>query len=160
MVNTTTTEATAMISTATTTTASTSQGGAAVAGALTRMRFPEPSAYWSMPGDQPNFRTWWTMPDNYLYWLERHASPADPITDKDKNRLVYSLLGPEGTSRFASNPMASRIRVRAHLLSSQKRSKRSSNPQLTPFVHTLIFCTDTSKRVRVQRSFWAFCGHY
>ncbi len=31
----------------------------------------------------------------------------DPITDEDKNRLVYSLLGLEGTSRSASNPDAS-----------------------------------------------------
>ncbi len=34
-------------------------------------------------------------------------SPTDPLMDEDKNRLVYSLLGSEGTARFASNPMAS-----------------------------------------------------
>ncbi len=51
-------------------TASTSQGGAAIAGALMRMHFPELSAYWSALGDEPNFRVWWTMLDNYLYWLK------------------------------------------------------------------------------------------
>ncbi len=109
MVNPTTMDAMPMTAMATTTTTSTSQGGAAIAGALMRMHFPEPPAYWSVLGDQPNFWTWWTTLDNYLYWLERHASLTDPITDEDKNWLVYSLLGPEGTSRFASNLMAGRM---------------------------------------------------
>ncbi len=47
--------------------------------------------------------------ENYLYWLDRHAALNDPITNEDKNRLVYSLLGAEGTARFASNPSASRL---------------------------------------------------
>ncbi len=73
------------------------------------MHFLELSAYWSDPGDQPNFQTWWMMLENYLYWLDRHASPMDPLNDEDNNWLVYTLLGPEGTSRFASNLMASRM---------------------------------------------------
>ncbi len=104
MVNPTTTEATPMINMTMMMTASMSQGGAAIAGALRRMRFPGPSTYWSVPGDQLSFRTWWTTLDN-----PRYASPTDPITDEDENQLVYSLLGLEGTSRFASNPMASRM---------------------------------------------------
>ncbi len=41
--------------------------------------------------------------------MDCHASLMDPLNDKDKNQLVYSLLGLEGTSHFASNPMASRM---------------------------------------------------
>ncbi len=76
-------------------------------GVAARIRFPEPTAYWTLPGEQPNFRTWWTTVENYLYWLERHTALNDPITNKDKNRLIYSLLGAEGTAHFASNPSAS-----------------------------------------------------
>ncbi len=36
-------------------TVSTSHGAAAIASVLSRMRFPEPSTYWSIPGDQANF---------------------------------------------------------------------------------------------------------
>ncbi len=103
---------TTMEPTATTSTATIYMAGGATQaaiGAAARIRFPETAAYWMLPGEQPNFRTWWTTVENYLYWLERHAAPNDPITNEDKNRLVYSLLGAEGTARFASNPSASRL---------------------------------------------------
>ncbi len=47
--------------------------------------------------------------ENYLYWLQQHAVPNVPVTDEDKNRLVYSLLGTEATAHFASNPSARRL---------------------------------------------------
>ncbi len=81
------------------TTALMSQGIATVTGSLSRMHFPKLSTYWSIPGDQPNFCMWWTTLENYLYWLERHASPIDPIKDEDKNQLVCSLL-PRGNLPF------------------------------------------------------------
>ncbi len=105
MVNPTTNEPTATTNTAMTSTAS----GAPIVTTASRIRFPKPSAYWNLPGEQPNFRTWWTTVENYLYWLQRHAVPNDPVTDEDKNRLVYSLLGAEGMARFASNRSYSRL---------------------------------------------------
>ncbi len=91
MVNLMTTNTTPMTNMMMVMTTSTSQGGATVASVLMKMHFLEPSAYWSIPGDQPNFWTWWTMLNNYFYWLDRHASPMDPLNDKDKYQLVCTL---------------------------------------------------------------------
>ncbi|MCP4539177.1 MAG: hypothetical protein GY832_18730, partial [Chloroflexi bacterium] len=71
---------------------------------LPRVQFPLPPPYWDHAGEQPNFRTWWMRLENYIYWLNAQRGPTTQLASEYKNRLLFSLLGSEGTSRFASNP--------------------------------------------------------
>ncbi len=66
-------------------------------------RFPLPERYWDH-GNQLSYRTLKTQFENYLEWDAVHQ------LDKEyRNRLLYSLLGAEGTQRFASQPLAQQL---------------------------------------------------
>ncbi len=100
--------------TLTTATASTASGSGAQHPGIrmdwTKFHFPEPLPYWAAPGEQPIFRMWWTMVDNYIACLEEQRDAADPVLSNSyKNRLLYSLLSAEGIVWFASHPMATRL---------------------------------------------------
>ncbi len=42
--------------------------------------------------------------ENYIYWMNAQRGPTTQLASEYKNRLLFSLLGSEGTNRFASNP--------------------------------------------------------
>ncbi|MCP4540776.1 MAG: hypothetical protein GY832_26865, partial [Chloroflexi bacterium] len=92
-----------------TTTAGTSAAGPPPPPELPRVQFPLPPPYWDHPGEQPDFRTWWMRYDNYVYWIDAQRGPDHPLSDEYKTRLLFSLLGSEGTSRFASNPLVCQL---------------------------------------------------
>ncbi len=123
--------------TTTTTTASTASGsgvGQPIVRSTDRPRiwFPEPPAYWSMPGEQPNFRTWWTMVENYIACLDEQHDPTEAVLlDSYKNWLLYSLLGAEGIARFASHPMGSQL-CAAMFASFSKAVREFFQPDVNP----------------------------
>ncbi len=43
--------------------------------------------------------------ENYLFWIDTQRGPINLLSAEHKNRLLFSLLGTEGTMRFASNPI-------------------------------------------------------
>ncbi len=69
---------------------------------LLRVQFPLLPPYWDI-GEQPIFQTWWMHFENYIYWTNAQRGP-NQLASEYKNRLLFSLLGSEGTNRFASNP--------------------------------------------------------
>ncbi len=46
---------------------------------------------------------------NYLFWINTQRGPINLLSDEYKNRLLYSLLGTEGTLHFASNPLVCQL---------------------------------------------------
>ncbi len=75
-------------------------------GELEKPRFPLPQRYWEQ-GNKPNYyRTWVTQFENYVFWLNLDRTDDQQLNKEYKNRLLYSLLGAEGTLRFANQPLA------------------------------------------------------
>ncbi len=64
---------------------------------LPHVQFPLLPPYWDHTGEQQDFRTWWVRYDNYIYWTDVQRGPINPLSDEYKNRLLFLLLGSEGT---------------------------------------------------------------
>ncbi len=92
--------------------------------------------------------------ENYLFWLRQHAVPNYPIMDKDQYRLVYSLLGAEGTVHFASNPTASRPGQATFAEFSEAVKRLIQPPPINPYVRISAFNAAISRRGRVLPNFW------
>ncbi len=67
--------------------------------------FPLPQCYWEQ-GNKPNYRTCVTQFKNYIFRVNLDRTDAQQLNKEYKNRLLYSLLGVEGTLRFANQPLA------------------------------------------------------
>ncbi len=78
-------------------------------------RFPLPQRYWEQ-GNKPNYRTWVTQFENYVFWLNLDRTDAQQLNKEYKNRLLYLLLGAEGTLRFANQPLAHRLAKTDHTI--------------------------------------------
>ncbi len=99
-----------------TTTTSTAAAGMSAAGLpppleLPRMQLPLPPPFWDHAGEQPDFHTWWMHLENYIFWINAQRDPVNLLPDEYKNRLLFSLLGTEGTLRFASNPFVCQLAI-------------------------------------------------
>ncbi len=47
--------------------------------------------------------------ENYLFWIDAQRGPNNLLSAEYKNYLLFSLLGTEGTMRFASNPLVCQL---------------------------------------------------